>query len=72
MMQQDAQGPLDDVQPDGGAVDVWLMDDQTISCDNDWCVRPFDAVGEDCQGPARGGVRNRTKTHAIIYANDQQ
>ena len=32
-MQQSATDPLDEVQPAGVTVDVWLMDDQTVMCD---------------------------------------
>ena len=36
-------------------------------------VRPIlDAVDADCKDPKRGGIRNRTKTHVIIYATPQQ
>ena len=72
MMQQDAQDPLDEVQQDGGTVDVWLMDDQTIACDPRLLCVVLDAVDDGCQDKSRGGVRNRTTTHVIIYVNELQ
>ena len=48
------------------------MDDQTIICDISLIHAVIDAVDTTCQNPKRGGVRNRTKTHVIVYATAQQ
>ena len=63
--------PIDPIHPDGGVVDVWLMDDQTIACDPILVNAVIDAVDTTCQDPKRGGVRNPTKTHVILYASPQ-
>ena len=72
MLQHDAQDPYDPIHPNGGVVDVWLMDDQTIPCDPVLTNAVIDAVDITCQDPKRGGVRNRTKTHAVLYASPQE
>ena len=72
MLQRDAEDPYDPIQPNGGVVDVWLMDDQTIACDPTLANAVIDAVDTTCQDTTRGGVRNRTKTHVILYATAQQ
>ena len=71
-MQQSATDPLDEVQPAGVTVDVWLMDDQTVMCDPRLKSPIRDALDKECTDPTRGGERNCTKTHAIIYASAQQ
>ena len=48
------------------------MDDQTVICDPIMTNAVIDAVDAACQDPKRGGIRNRVKTHAIIYATDTQ
>ena len=72
MLQHDAQYPYDPIHPNGGVVDAWLMDDQTIACDPVLINSVIDAVGTTCQDPKRGGVRNRPKTHVILYATPEQ
>ena len=63
LLEQDAQYPYDPIHPNGGGVDVWLMDDQTIACDFVLTNAVIDAVDTTCQDAKRGGVRrNRTKT----------
>jgi hypothetical protein len=64
--------PFDPIHPNGGVVDVWLMDDQTIICDTALIHAVIYAVDTTCQHPKRGGIRNRTKTHVILYATPQQ
>ena len=64
--------PYDPIHPNGGGVDVWLMDDQTIACDPMLTNAVIDAVDVTCQGPKRGGICNRTKTHVILYASPQE
>ena len=44
MLAQDAIDPYDEVQTDGGLVDIWLMDDQTIICDPALTNAVVDAV----------------------------
>ena len=65
LLQHDAQDPYDPIHPNGGFVDVWLIDDQTIACDPLLTNAVIDAVDTTCQHPKRGGVRNITKTHVI-------
>ncbi|MFM7978988.1 MAG: hypothetical protein ACKPKO_06690, partial [Candidatus Fonsibacter sp.] len=60
--------PFDLIHQDGGMVDLWLMDDQTIICDPALINTIIDAVDRACAAPTRGGIRNRTKTHVILYA----
>ena len=50
----------------------WLLDDQAIACDPQLVAHILDAVDVACEEPARRGTRNRTKTHAIIYATPAQ
>ena len=71
-LDQNAQDPYDSIHPDGGLVDVWIMDDQTIVGDPALTNPLIDAVDITCQDPKRGGIRNRTKTHVIIYASQDQ
>ena len=33
MLQNNATDPYDNIHPQGGMVDVWIMDDQTVICD---------------------------------------
>ena len=47
------------------------MDDQTVLCDPLLANAVIDAVDSTCQGPKRGGVRNRVKTHVILYASPE-
>ncbi|MFM7987604.1 MAG: hypothetical protein ACKPKO_50645, partial [Candidatus Fonsibacter sp.] len=56
------------IHPQGGVVDAWLMDDQTIVCDQFLANAVIDSVDAACQHPNRGGIRNRLKTHVIIHA----
>ena len=70
-LEHNEQDPLDAIHPDGGLVDVWVMDDQTIVCDPKLANAVVDPVDHTCQHPKPGGVRNRIKTHAIIYATDE-
>ena len=72
LRQNDAQHPYDPINPNGGGVDVWLMDGQAIICDPILTNAVIDAVDTTCQDPKRGGVRNRPKTHVILYANPQE
>ncbi|MFM7987187.1 MAG: hypothetical protein ACKPKO_48535, partial [Candidatus Fonsibacter sp.] len=72
MLQNNAQYPLDTIHPEGGMVDLWLMDDQTIVLEPSLINTSIDAVDHACQTPTQGGIRNRTKTHAIIYATPEQ
>ena len=48
------------------------MDDQTVMCDPRLVNHVIDAVGAMCEDPNRGRVRNRLKTHVIIYATLEQ
>ena len=72
MLEHNSQDLLDAVRPGGGLVDVWIMDDQTIICDPTLVNSIIDADDVACQGPSRGGVRNRVKTHVILYATPEQ
>ena len=60
------------MHPNGVVVDVWLMGDQTVICDPALTNAVIDAVDTTCQDPTRGGVRNRPKTHATLYASPEQ
>ena len=62
MLEHDASDPFDLIHPNGGLVDAWIMDDQTIICDPKLVNPIIDAVDQTCQRPERGGVRNRIKT----------
>ena len=39
------------IHPNGGLVDVWIMDDQTIICDPELTNAVVDAVYRACQDP---------------------
>ena len=54
LLEHDAQDPYHPVRPNGGAVDVWSMDDQTIICDPALTNAVVDAVDTTCQDPKRG------------------
>ena len=71
-LDHNAQDPYDSIHPDGGLVDVWIMDDQTIVGDPALTNPLIDAVDITCQDPKRGRISNCTKTHVIIYASQDQ
>ena len=53
-------------------MDAWLMDDQTTVCNPRLLCLVPGAVDTECQGPQRGGIQHRTRTHIIIDASPEQ
>ena len=51
MLEHDAQDPLGLIHPNGGLVDVWIMDDQTIIFDSKLISPIIHAVDITCQDP---------------------
>ena len=66
MLQHDTNDPFDLIHPNGGMVDVWIMDDQAVICDPKLIHPTIDAVDNACQHPQRSGVRNRIESHVIL------
>ena len=64
MLQHDAEDPYDPIHPNGGVVDVWLMDEKTIACDPLLVNAVIDAVDTTLPRSMESGSGQRCPAHA--------